>query len=146
MMNSQNLALVEKLLVSLAISIALGQKYLTTSRFNFNAPRVGNKEFSESVNRDIVHNRFTYENDVFHTFHWLQWGGYEIWIEPLDTCDCTEDQEKYWICADDENEECNAGQPLDKVPDQFFHNSPYFGVKISNCEGFFKKDQVFLHP
>ncbi|KAG9300669.1 hypothetical protein G9A89_023467 [Geosiphon pyriformis] len=31
----------------------------------------------------------------------------EVWIEPLDTCDCTEDQEKYWECnrfAVDENE------------------------------------------
>ncbi|KAG9294839.1 hypothetical protein G9A89_008531 [Geosiphon pyriformis] len=128
----------------------------------FGAPRVGNKEFSESANMEIDHYRMTYGNDhvphfPFATMGWKHFG-YEIWIEPLDTCDCTEDQKKYWDCngvelsrenkntwIDDENEECNAGQPIDKIPDQFFHNGPYFGVEMSNCEQIEGFKKVFIY-
>ncbi|KAG9293337.1 hypothetical protein G9A89_007583 [Geosiphon pyriformis] len=70
--------------------------------YTFGAPRVGNKEFSESANMEIDHYRITYGNDHVPHFPLASMGwkhfGYETWIEPLDTCDCTEDQEKYWFC------------------------------------------------
>ncbi|KAG9294333.1 hypothetical protein G9A89_001838 [Geosiphon pyriformis] len=68
----------------------------------FGAPRVGNPEFRISGNKAIYHYRITHGNDhVPHfplaTMGWKHFG-HEIWIEPLDTCDCTEYQEKYWDC------------------------------------------------
>ncbi|KAG9285744.1 hypothetical protein G9A89_003423 [Geosiphon pyriformis] len=124
----------------------------------FGAPRIGNNAFSVGLNRVIYHYRITYGNDHVPHFPLAARGwkhfGIEIWIEPLNTCDCPEDQEKYWDCNNseltrgrarqdwitgkysNENKECNAGQLIDKVPDQFFHNGPYFKVEMGNCESF----------
>ncbi|KAG9285480.1 hypothetical protein G9A89_010955 [Geosiphon pyriformis] len=69
----------------------------------FGAPRVGNKEFSLSLNKAIDHYRFTHGNDHVPHFPsalmgWKHFGS-EIWIEPLNGCDCSEDdQGTYWDC------------------------------------------------
>ncbi|KAG9287750.1 hypothetical protein G9A89_004153 [Geosiphon pyriformis] len=69
----------------------------------FGAPRVANKEFSISLNQVIQHYRFTHGNDYVPHFPSTSMGwnhfGIEIWIEPLNGCDCPEDnQSMYWDC------------------------------------------------
>ncbi|KAG9296735.1 hypothetical protein G9A89_001367 [Geosiphon pyriformis] len=123
--------------------------------FTFGAPRVGNRHFSYLLNQAIEHRRFTHGND--HVSHFpsssMGWKhfGTEIWIEPLGNCDCPDDPNTYWDCNfislsidqrnlwinsqySEENMGCNAGQSISEVPGKLFHNGPYFGTEMGNCE------------
>ncbi|KAG9286637.1 hypothetical protein G9A89_005405 [Geosiphon pyriformis] len=131
--------------------------FLTFSQriVTFGAPRVANKEFSLTLNKLIYHYRITHGNDHVPHFPMASMGwkhfGIEIWIEPSNTCDCPEDQNTYWDCNHsklrtirdwvtgkypDENKECNAGQRIDEVPNQFFHYGPYCEIEMGNCKSF----------
>ncbi|KAG9291899.1 hypothetical protein G9A89_004837 [Geosiphon pyriformis] len=125
------------------------------SIYTFGAPRVGNEHFRDSFNQLILHRRFTHGND--HVPHspsssmgWRHFGT-EIWIEPLSNCNCPDDSNTYWDCNSfplmssqseewfnsqypEENVECNAGQSINEVPNKLFHNGPYFGIEMNNCE------------
>ncbi|KAG9305344.1 hypothetical protein G9A89_007839 [Geosiphon pyriformis] len=129
--------------------------------YTYGAPRVGNEYLGDAFNIAIVHRRFTHGND--HVPHFpsssngWKYFGTEIWIEPLSNCDCSADDHPntYWDCNSislsigqrkvwpysqysEENMECNAGQLINKVPGKLFHNGPYFGVEMSNCESISK--------
>ncbi|KAG9296778.1 hypothetical protein G9A89_002175 [Geosiphon pyriformis] len=133
--------------------------------YTFGAPRVGNEHLSYYFNKNILHRRFTHGNDHVPHFPSSSMGwrhfGTEIWIEPLSNCDCPDNLNTYWDCNSSdlmlsqreewlnsqysqENMECNAGQSINEVPGELFHNGPYFGVEMGNCEpsskfGNFKK-------
>ncbi|KAG9296747.1 hypothetical protein G9A89_001379 [Geosiphon pyriformis] len=125
--------------------------------FTYGAPRIGNEHLRNFFNQGINHRRFTHGNDHVPHFPssskgWKHFGT-EIWIEPLSNCDCAADDDPntYWDCNSsplmssqreewlnsqysDENMECNAGQSITEVPGTLFHNGPYFGVEMGNCE------------
>ncbi|KAG9296757.1 hypothetical protein G9A89_001389 [Geosiphon pyriformis] len=129
--------------------------------YTYGAPRVGNVQLSETFNLAIAYRRFTHGND--HVPHypstlkgWKHFGN-EIWIEPLSNCDCAaeDDPNTYWDCNfsylalkerelwtaseyTEENLGCNAGQSINKVPGNLFHNGPYFGIEMGNCESISK--------
>ncbi|KAG9300563.1 hypothetical protein G9A89_000083 [Geosiphon pyriformis] len=135
----------------------IGQHIIT-----FGAPRIGNREFSRFANMLITHHRITHGND--HVPHFplakLGWNhfGIEIWIEPLENCNCPDDDDdydvnfhpySYWDCNNQsletkkrqywleewtsENMECNGGQSIINVPDDLFHDGPYFGIRMGDC-------------
>ncbi|KAG9302724.1 hypothetical protein G9A89_000872 [Geosiphon pyriformis] len=121
--------------------------------FTFGAPRVGNSAMSLLMNQGIVHQRITYGNDHVPQYppvsmDWKHFGS-EIWIEQSNNCYCPDKEYVYWDCnnlsiprsqkstqANEENMECNAGQSIENVPDEFFHYGPYFGVKMGDCTPF----------
>ncbi|KAG9286917.1 hypothetical protein G9A89_000046 [Geosiphon pyriformis] len=130
----------------------IGQQIIT-----FGAPRIGNNQFSNFANDIITHHRITHGND--HVPHFprdlLKWKhfGFEIWIEPLENCNCSDDVNfhpySYWDCNNrllkltqreiwiekwnSENMECNGGQSIINVPDDFFHDGPYFDIRMGDC-------------
>ncbi|KAG9307849.1 hypothetical protein G9A89_023414 [Geosiphon pyriformis] len=124
----------------------------------FGAPRIGNSRFSRFANNAIRHHRITHGND--HVPHFpsdpLKWNhfGFEIWIEPLENCNCPDDDVNfypysYWDCnnqfleqtqrqiwlekSTSENMECNKGQSIINVPDDLFHDGPYFDIRMGVC-------------
>ncbi|KAG9294518.1 hypothetical protein G9A89_008629 [Geosiphon pyriformis] len=124
----------------------------------FGAPRIGNSRFSRFANKAIRHYRITHGND--HVPHFpsdsLEWNhfGVEIWIEPLENCNCLDDDVNfhpysYWDCNNQllertqrqiwlekltsENMECNKGQSIINVPDDLFHDGPYFDIRMGVC-------------
>ncbi|KAG9296484.1 hypothetical protein G9A89_015076 [Geosiphon pyriformis] len=119
----------------------------------FGAPRIGNIQFSEMANRLITHHRITHGNDYVPHFPLASKGrkhfGFEIWIEPSKNCDCPDDTYSLWDCNNwvlettqrtkwlkgfaSENMECNAGQSIGNVSNNFFHDGPYFNVKMGDC-------------
>ncbi|KAG9297456.1 hypothetical protein G9A89_020857 [Geosiphon pyriformis] len=130
----------------------MGQQVIT-----FGAPRIGNSRFSRFANDVIAHHRITHGNDHAPQFPLdrLKWNhfGFEIWIEPLENCNCPDDVNfhpySYWDCNNkflqetqrriwlekwsSENMECNGGQSIINVPDDLFHNGPYFGIRMGDC-------------
>ncbi|KAG9297486.1 hypothetical protein G9A89_020888 [Geosiphon pyriformis] len=70
------------------------------------APRIGNSRFSRFANGLIKHHRITHGNDhVPHSpsdpLNWNHFGS-EVWIEPLENCNCLDDVNfhpySYWDC------------------------------------------------
>ncbi|KAG9295587.1 hypothetical protein G9A89_000952 [Geosiphon pyriformis] len=127
----------------------IGQVVIT-----FGAPRVGNRKFSELANESITHNRITFGNDPAQHFPlasevWKHYG-IETWIQPLKECDCIVDMNplshKYWNCNNNELEHLDRERWIngdyteenmvsgEDVPGDFFHDGPYFGVKMGDCE------------
>ncbi|KAG9302987.1 hypothetical protein G9A89_007694 [Geosiphon pyriformis] len=137
----------------------IGQHVVT-----FGAPRIGNSRFSKFANSVISHHRITHGNDhVPHSpldpLKWYHFG-FEIWIEPLENCNCPDDDVNfesysYWDCNNQlfeeeqrqiwleywtsENMECNGGQSIINVPDDLFHDGPYFDVRMGDCSQFLKR-------
>ncbi|KAG9289095.1 hypothetical protein G9A89_022404 [Geosiphon pyriformis] len=117
----------------------------------FGAPRVGNKHFARLTNRNINENyRITYGND--HVPHFpinipgiMEHSKNEIWIKPIENnCDCdnwgnnkTElvDEAEYYLCYGN-NQDCNNGQSLENIADNFINRGPYFGHLMGECQGF----------
>ncbi|KAG9298594.1 hypothetical protein G9A89_006583 [Geosiphon pyriformis] len=123
----------------------------------FGAPRIGNSRFSKFANMVVPHHRITHGND--HVPHSpltpLEWNhfGFEIWIEPSENCNCSNEDHpySYWDCNyqsivttqaqrykwleewTSENIECNGGQSIINVPDDLFHDGPYFDIRMGDC-------------
>ncbi|KAG9307847.1 hypothetical protein G9A89_023412 [Geosiphon pyriformis] len=137
----------------------MGQHIIT-----FGAPRIGNSRFSRFANGVIDHHRITHGNDHVpqSPLDPLKWNhfGFEIWIEPLENCDCPDDANfhrySYWDCNNQilqgtqrqiwienwasENMECNKGQSIINVPDDLFHDGPYFDIRMGVCTDIFTKN------
>ncbi|KAG9302490.1 hypothetical protein G9A89_007194 [Geosiphon pyriformis] len=134
-------------------SIKLNLKVLTFGVISFGAPRIGDEKFNEISNKMVPHARYTFEND--HVPHFplrvkgYKHSGFEIWIKAPD-CDCLpkDSSVEYYDCNSriespswttitnfnpEENPNCNAGRSIADIPNDHFHNGPYFGQIMGDC-------------